>query len=276
MCRLLGQISLEPASAFDGLAGDPRSLLALSDLDPARLQADGWGIGWYAGSRPRIVKSPSPAFRERPRFVGTARSARARVVIGHIRRASNPRGLPKRRLLSPANAQPFAHGSVLFAHNGQLNIPDEIAKFLGAYRRRLRGLNDSEVYFWQFIKFLDAYGSVPEALKACIRETAGVWRGCRARYPRFRAPYTGLNAVVSDGRSLHALCHFPHDGGAAALGGSQPYGRMSLGRRDGKVIVASEAQASGRWTLSKPAEIVSVTPAGRRLAVKRERFSPGG
>lgn len=276
MCRLFGQISVSPRSASDYLAEAPRSLLRQSDAQRLHLQKDGWGLGYFSGGRPKVVKSPRPAFREAPRFRAIAARARARVVLGHIRAASNPRGVPTARLIGPSMTQPYTDGRWVFCHNGTLHIPDEVSRLLGTYRARVKSLNDSEVFFWQLRKFIDSRESVPEAFKACVREIWGLWAGCRARYPKEKAPYTGLNALVSDGRSLYALCHYPARIGHPALFSGQPWGRMSVAERDGRVIVASEDLDDRGWKRLGAAEIVSATPKGSRIVVTRERFDPRG
>jgi predicted glutamine amidotransferase len=274
MCRLFGQLSLMPRDAADLLAESPRSLLAQSDARASDPQKDGWGIAYFGGRRRRVLKSPRPVFREAGRFASAAARARSRAVIGHIRAASNPRGVVPRRLISLANTQPFSDGTWAFCHNGTLQIPDEVARFLGPYRSRLRGINDSEVFFWQLRKHIDAQGDPAEALKACVREIWGIWEGCKRRYPNKRSPYTGLNALVSDGKSLYALCHYPWRPKHKALMSSQPWGVMSLARRGGRVVIASEDMDGGRWDRLGPAEVVSVTTRNGKLALRREGFDP--
>lgn len=273
MCRLFGQLSLAPRSAADFLAESPRSLLAQSDARASGLQKDGWGIACFSGRRPRVTKSPRPVFEEAGRFAGAAARARSRVVLGHIRAASNPRGVARRRLIGPANTQPFSDGGWAFCHNGTLQIPDEVARFLGKYRSRVRGINDSEVFFWQFRKHIDAQGDPAEALKACVRETWGIWEACKKRYPGKSSPYTGLNALVSDGRSLYAMCHYRHRPGRGLIS-RQPWGMMSLARRGGRVVIASEDMDGGRWQRLGPAEVVSVTTRNGKIALRREGFDP--
>lgn len=277
MCRLFGQVSLAPRTASDYLAEAPRSLLRQSRARPADLQQDGWGLAYFpAPGRARVRKSPLPVFDEAPRFVLAASRARSRVVIGHIRAASNPRGVAPKRLISLLNTQPFTDGRWAFCHNGTLQIPDEVAKLLGPYRSRVESLNDSEVYFWQLRKFIDAKGGdVAAALKACARETWGVWAACRSRYPKKKAPYTGLNALVSDGRGLYALSHYPSRPGHKAFFSGQPWGVMSLAKRGDRVLICSEDMDSGSWDRLGPgAVVVSAVPKGGRIAVRREVFDP--
>src|SRR5579859_4747039 len=189
MCRLFGQISPTPQSAKDFLVDAKYSLLYQSDHKPKNLQKDGWGLGSIDGGRVHVVKSAGAIFKEAGRFKSVAGKIQSKIVIAHIRAASNPQGLPFRRLIARENSQPFTDGKIIFAHNGTVNIPLEVAKFLGPYQRRIRGVNDSEVYFWQFKKFYDAYGDIPKALQACIGELWVLWKACKVRYPKKKGPY---------------------------------------------------------------------------------------
>lgn len=264
MCRLYGQISLKPSAAYRELAESARSLLAQSHAKKGREQKDGWGLGRY-DPKPRIVKSEKPVYQEAEKFKRAAREARSRILIAHIRAASNPRKLPIKRLISPENSQPFSYGNLLFAHNGTVNIPDKVFENLGAYRKRVKGLNDSEIYFWQLVKFLEKKGSIPEALEACVRE---LW----SLKAEGQKPYYGLNALVSDGKSLYAFCHYPapEDGPRALCTPSRPWGRMVFKKKPGRVLISSEpADSSGRWKDIQDGEFLSVGP---RLEITRRKL----
>lgn len=273
MCRLFGLISKAPAGARDYLVDCEFSLLKQSNFKKGNLQADGWGIASF-GNKGRLLvsKSPKPAFREKEAFLRAAAQARSRVVIGHIRAASNPRGLPKSRLINMANTQPFTDGRRwLFAHNGTLQIPEEVSRRLGPWRRRLKSLNDSEVYFWHFLKHYHKVRHVPRALQACVQEIWEIWAGCLESHPGKTAPYTSLNALISDGESLHALCHATGKGlskhGVCNL--DQPWSLMSWSRRGQALIVASENLDRGPWTRFEPPEVLSAEIKGGRLKMTR-------
>src|SRR5690348_7784226 len=154
MCRLFAQISPTPASASDFLVRKKLSLLRQSHCNPKGLQKDGWGLGYWNAREGgwTLVKSPGAVFRQKTRFRAAAQAARSSFVLAHVRHASNPKKLPKEKILGLENTQPFAYKNLIFAHNGTLNIPDEVARTLGTYRKRLRGHNDSEVLFWLFVK----------------------------------------------------------------------------------------------------------------------------
>jgi predicted glutamine amidotransferase len=183
--------------------------------------------------------------------------------------------LSRRQLMRAENAQPFTDGRFVFAHNGTVLIPREVLRFLGPYRDRVVGSNDSEIYFWQFRKFFDLYGDVPRALRACVDELWTLWSYRRGRRGRDQAPYLGLNTLVSDGVSLHAMCLFPPKRPKPSLFNPRvKWGRMSFGRRDGRVIFASEELDEDDWSHFRTPEIISATPTTRGIALSRRTFAP--
>jgi predicted glutamine amidotransferase len=211
MCRLLGILSSQPVGAANYLVDAECSLLEQSRIDPKRLQSDGWGVGYYVDGRSQVVKSEKPVYSEVERFRSVASNTKSRIIIAHVRAASNPRGLPKEQLISPVNSQPFSHGRFLFAHNGTINLPDEIAQRLGDYRLMIEGINDSEVYFWFLVKELEAGGNVPDALVNFENELQGLWAEYSCKHPDKKRPYVGLNAVLADGQRLYAYCRYSEE-----------------------------------------------------------------
>ncbi|HVA67506.1 MAG TPA: class II glutamine amidotransferase [Elusimicrobiota bacterium] len=275
MCRLFAQVSSSPASAVEHLLDSERSLFKQGGADPKNLQKDGWGIGHFAASgRAVIEKNPKPVFKDRPAFARAAGRARARIVVGHLRAASNPRGIAAKKLISKANTQPYTDGRWIFAHNGTLQIPDEVARELGPLARNIRSLNDSEVYFWQFMKFLKKTGGPAAAFKACIAEDWRLWAKCRKRHPDKQAPYTSLNAVAADARGAHVLCHASKPSPSRGVcNPAQPWYVMSHARREGKFLIGSENLDGGRWTRFKPSEILSVEIRNGELKTARQKVS---
>ncbi|MEK7858075.1 MAG: class II glutamine amidotransferase [Elusimicrobiota bacterium] len=273
MCRLFGQLSTTRQSGEPFLTASEASLLKQTDFDGANRQEDGWGIGHFNSAGKAVVtKSPKAAFKEAARFRKASRS-KSSAIVAHVRAASNPRGIDRKRLINAENTQPFTDGRWLFAHNGTLEIPTEVADQLGPLRKRVKALNDSEVYFWQFIKFHERLGDPAAALQACIKETWKIWADCRGRYPLKKTPYTSLNAVVSDGKSLHAVCHSVRRGLAkcGVCNPDQPWQVMSFARRDDRLIVASENLDRGRWTRFLEPEILSATIEAGKISVRRLR-----
>ncbi|MBI5631148.1 MAG: class II glutamine amidotransferase [Elusimicrobia bacterium] len=275
MCRLFAQISPSPTSATPHLVESEFSLLRQSDFNKDNLQKDGWGIGYFGNkNEPVVSKSPKPAFMEKELFSRAARPA-AKIVIGHIRAASNPRDLPESELLSEANSQPFTDGEWLFAHNGTLNIPGEVTENLGSLAQNLKSLNDSEVYFWQFIKFYRKTKDPIAALRSCVKENWELWEKCRGAHPDKKGPYTTLNAVLSDGRRLYAFCHGSRPSTTFGVyNPDQPWSVMSFAQRGNMALISSENLDRGdSWTRFNPPEILSAEIAGG--VVRLERIPAG-
>ena len=162
------------ANAFnpeDLFAGSAKSLPGQAAAVKGREQADGWGAAFYsAAGGLRLVKSQEPVFSEKDRFARAVSVNGSGLALAHIRAASNPLGLSRKKLLGAANTQPFSGNGFVFAHNGTLEIPAEIKTTLGKYEKFVTGVNDSEVLFWQLMKLLDAYGDPSLALEMAAEE----------------------------------------------------------------------------------------------------------
>ncbi|MBS7654123.1 class II glutamine amidotransferase [Candidatus Bathyarchaeota archaeon] len=236
-------LSVKPSNALKYLISDPCSLYAQSKTDPRRLQGDGWGVGFYINGSLKTVKSEKPVFEEYERFGYIVNSISSNVIVAHVRRASNPRGLPKEKLLSIENSQPFCYKNYVFAHNGVINLPDEMANLLGDWQPNIKGLNDSEVYFWYIMKEISEGRSISEALRNFQRDLHRVWLENRDKYPDKDSPFIGLNIIFSDGEKLYAYCKYDEerDGRATSLCYSdQPAMQMSYIYSPEKLVVVSE------------------------------------
>ena len=270
MCRLYAQVSAGPETARDLLVESEFSLLRQADADPSNPQTDGWGLAWFGpDGRARVEKSGGPAPKERPRLAAAADRALSPVVVGHIRAAS--RGIA----VDDAHAHPFEDEGWVFAHNGTLTIWREVAEALGPRRARMRTQSDSEAYFQQFLKHLASVKDPSRAFEECILEDWRLWEECRVRYPQAATPYTSLNAIASDGRGIHAVCHASR-GGLGKHGvchADQPWSVMSFSTRGGRFILASEGLDGGDWTRLSPPETVSAVLAGGRVDVRRRPLS---
>ena len=247
MCRLFDQISLHERNAVDLLVASEFSLLKQSSLNKKNLQKDGWGLvskkplngGWD------VVKSARAVFEEKAKFSRAARGTESPLIIAHIRHASNPKKLPPASLNRLENSQPFLHDGLAFAHNGTLNIPDEVARTLGRYAHNLKGVNDSEVLFWLFVK---TWGTEKKpgrdrwrnVFRKMISHIESVWASIPKAKRKFKAPYSGLNFLASDGRVLAAQSFYDRPDGKSLCGQGRPYFEMCYRVSEGRVTVASE------------------------------------
>lgn len=269
MCRLYAQFSTQIEGSRDLLVDSELSLLRQADLDPANRQKDGWGLAWFGeDGRPHVTKSGGDAAAEKETFARAAEQARGKVVLGHLRAASNPH-------VDQAHAHPFEDEGWVFIHNGTLTIAAEVAAALGHRRSRLKTDSDSEVYFQQFLKHLTAAGDPSRAFEACVAENWRLWEECKGRYPQAATPYTSLNAIAADSRGVHALCHASRAGLAAhgICHPDQPWSVMSFTTRGGRFVLASEGVDGGEWTRLSPPETISAVPGGSRVEVRRRALT---
>jgi hypothetical protein len=88
-------------------------------------------------------------------------------------------------------------------------------------------------------------------------------------------PYTALNAIASDGRGIHALCHASRPGmsNCAIFTPGQPWGVMSFTTRGGRFVLSSEGEDGGEWTRLSPPETISAVPNGSRVEVRRRALA---
>ncbi len=264
MCRLFGMLSIEDSNADKYLLKDPCSLYAQSRRDSRRLQGDGWGIGFYENGHPVVIKSEKPVYMDYKNFSSAVHRAESRIILAHIRRASNPRRLPREKIISKENSQPFTYGRYIFAHNGTITIPDEVAESLGAWRDKIRGLNDSEVYFWFIMKELAEVADLPSALKNFKAALEDLWIESRGRHPDKSRPYIGLNSVISDGENLYAYCRYDEgdETSRSLCFGDQPVFEMSYSLSKERLVVASEkTNREEDWRPLRSGELL----VGRRL-----------
>jgi predicted glutamine amidotransferase len=263
MCRLFGMIAAEPQTGEAWLVRSDRSLLAQSNASPETAQRDGWGIGWFEpNDRVRIEKGTAGAFEaaERPLFERAAADANGTVVIGHLRRASNPLQLPHDRLVGIENSQPFGTHTTLFAHNGMISFPNETRPYLGVHAPEVKGVNDSEVLFRLLLRHYEEVGDPFRAYVHAVDDLGRVW--AEVGRPSVE-PYSGLNVLFSNGPSdlwMFALSRGEH--GPGLLDRSRPYYQMAYLAEPHRLIVGSEP-FDGTPGLWKP------LPSGHYLHARR-------
>lgn len=119
MCRLFGFRSNVPSHAH-------RSLLEAENAmaTQARGHADGWGIGWFLGQDPYVLKAEGGAAADE-RFHRVSRRLTSHTFLVHVRRATVGR-------VDQLNSHPFRHGRWMFAHNGTIFGFDRVRERLAA------------------------------------------------------------------------------------------------------------------------------------------------
>lgn len=278
MCRLFGLLGNAGTPAEPWLVGTDRSLLNQSNVSEVERQPDGWGIGWFTERRAvRIEKGVGRASApsEVERFRAAARAAHGPLAIAHLRKASNPMGLPHDRLVGLENTQPFVHGSTMFAHNGAIPWPRETRALLGKYESSVLGVNDSEVLFWLLAKHLD---DAPDPLHAYVRTLADLAQVWTEQGAPKSGPYSGLNVVLSRGpNELWAFCQSLGEHGPGLLDRNRPYYQMAYLSDAKQLVVGSEPFDSTRkdWRALANGEYLFAQASHGLVAVTTGRIPIG-
>ncbi len=272
MCRLFGLLTGHHDTAEEWLVRSDRSLLAQANASPETAQRDGWGIAWYAdGGRAHVVKGVRGAFEpeEREPFLAAARAAAPPLVVGHLRHASNPMGLPPAQLLGLENSQPFDTHSQIFAHNGAIPFPQETRPFLGVHERELRGVNDSEVLFRLLVRNTEETRDPLRGYVQSVEDLVRVWIGLGK--PKV-APFSGLNVLFAPRPDeLWAFCLWTGEHGAGLLDPGRRYYEMAYRATPHRLVVGSEPfdREPTVWTPMPSGTFVRAVREGARIEVSR-------
>lgn len=246
MCRMVGVISMKNVDAEKYLLRSECSLLTQAVKGR---QKDGWGVAWYVDGSLKIVKSEKPVYEEANELEKVLRNISTNILIAHVRKASNPRKLPREMIIGLNETQPFQYGNKVFAHNGVIRIPDEAMSLLGSYRGLVKGNNDSEVYFALLMKEWDRFGEVSEALKA-VEEA--LRRALEGSWKSYESPFSSLNAIFSDGKRLYAYNRFSNEEKVLSLKSvcyrDSPYYTMTYMVGEDELVISSEMLwRDSRW-----------------------------
>jgi gamma-glutamyl hercynylcysteine S-oxide hydrolase len=249
MCRHLAYLG--PPATLRSVLIDPPHGLYRQAWEPRRqrhgtVNADGFGIGWYAEGDPvpARYRRGLPIWGD-PSLPDLARVTRSTAVLASVRDAS------PRTAAGDQAAAPFASDQWLFSHNGRLDgWPDSAAAHAPAARTllSLEAMVDS-AFLWQLVlEWLQAGATMDTALAAVI--TAIEAGGGTGRF----------NFLVTDGTSIAATA----------------WGETLWYRRSGRsVVVASEpgddqpgwTEVPDRHSLTATPSLVSVRPLAADIPV---------
>lgn len=221
MCRHLAYLG--PPVSLAALLYEPVHSLVRQSWEPREqthgtVNADGFGVGWYA---PSIRSEPARYRRAGPIWADRSLASLAGVVVSGAVMAAVRSATPPAPI-DESGAAPFASGRWLFSMNGAV-VGGQPA--VAGLRRRLsdgrlagiEGSSDSEVVFGLVLDAMDAGCSPSSALAGVVRSVPG-----------------RLNLLLTDGQQVWAT----------AWGDS-----LSVLCRDGALVVASEPFDDGRdWT----------------------------
>lgn len=139
MCRLFGFRSVLLSQVHSSLISADNALMNQSEVHP-----DGWGVAYYIGQTPHIVRSLESA-KNCQLFKKVSGVVSSHTVLAHIRKATKGN-------LSILNTHPFQFGRWTFAHNGNVKDlskhKDELMKLVSPKLQNfLLGETDSEIIF---------------------------------------------------------------------------------------------------------------------------------
>jgi predicted glutamine amidotransferase len=242
MCRLLGALFVKIGGLQYHLLEAECSLFKQAVKGR---QSDGWGIGYYSDENPVVRKSEKAVYDDRSSFEEAAKSVRGRIIMAHVRKASNPRRLPFEKLISLENSQPFHYLNYMIVHNGSITIPDEVTERIGSYANLIRSNNDSEVYFYLLLYLVEKEGGIIAAFRKVERTLMEVFQEEEAT--KFEKPFTSLNAIFSDGEKMYAFSRYLTDSGKSICYGDSSMFQMCFKLNEEHVVVASEKTDRGAW-----------------------------
>lgn len=188
----LGEFLIKPRHSLFQQARKP------DELQQARPNADGFGLGWYLKHSPQRYIQTCPIWND-PNLGALASSLSAPLWLGSVRSAGNEFGV------IPANTQPFHGGDMLFMHNGfiadfnQVLRPACLQYLSPETAAGIQGNTDSEYLFALLRQRLtepdhldpgDALLDVLANLEVSLKDYIAV-----------------LNLIISDGRRLIGTRH---------------------------------------------------------------------
>ncbi|MEO0985253.1 MAG: ergothioneine biosynthesis protein EgtC [Cyanobacteria bacterium J06639_14] len=240
MCRLLGYLG--PAIQLNSLILDPpHSLVVQSyapkELEVAKLNADGFGLGWYHPTEtvePFTYRNILPIWND-VNLSSLCRYVTTGCAVAYVRSATPGQGV------DISNCQPFQAGELLFTHNGY------IKQFHGTLYRpmrqlmsdrayaTLRGSTDSENIWGLLLSALHANPS--QSLTTALEQTLKTLTELAYKHDTPLA----ANVLVSDGKTLIGSRLASHSR-APSL-----YWLKCDPRFPDAVLVASEPLFDGNW-----------------------------
>ncbi|MGW3803935.1 ergothioneine biosynthesis protein EgtC [Streptomyces clavifer] len=219
MCRHIAYLG--PSVALGEVLVTPPHALVRQSWEPRRqrngtVNADGFGVGWYAGDDPAPgrYRRAGPVWGDET-FSDLARVVRSTALLGAVRDATWAGADGE------AAAAPFAEGPLLFSHNGAVrDWPGSLAPLAGtlppAALLSLAARSDSAL-LWALVRHrITAGDDIARAVADTVLDVAAA------------APGSRLNLLLTDGSTIVAtawgdsLWYLDEPGGRTVVA-SEPY-----------------------------------------------------
>ena len=236
MCRHLAWVGA-PRTLAEVVLDPPFGLLRQSyaprEQRHGTVNADGFGVGWYAPevrSEPARYRRGQPLWTDRS-FASMAPVVRSGCILAAVRSATHPFASDE------AGAAPFTAGRWLFSHNGALEHFADAAPELRAHlparvSATVEAPTDSALLWAMTLHRLESGEPMASALAGVVNDTLAVTGG-------------RVNLLLTDG---HAV--------AATVVGDTLYTRSDAGG----VLVASEpTDDDGGWEAVPDSTVLVVT-----------------
>jgi glutamine amidotransferase len=210
MCRIFGFRSVILSQVHRSLMSADNALGSQSREHP-----DGWGVAYYAGGAPHVIKSATAALND-SLFQKVSGVVSSETVLAHVRKSTQGNN-------SLLNTHPFQYGKWTFIHNGHIpnfeNYKQDLAKvILPKFRRFVLGDTDSEMIFFVLLSYLQGHADI-EKRGINIDDLANACKKANQKLAEIVGPFSDqdvegdltrfyLTYVLTDGESMIA-----HQGG---------------------------------------------------------------
>jgi gamma-glutamyl hercynylcysteine S-oxide hydrolase len=243
VCRLIGYVG--PPVLLDNLLFTPefslrRQAHAPRYQLPGRINADGWGVGWYdldIRPEPARYRTPRPMWSDQV-FPSIGGLVYTRSMMAAVRNATPP------AIIEESGVAPFTDGPWLFSHNGKVDgwiegVGVQLRRTLSEERElHVRGSADSEVLFAMTLSRIDK-GALPhDALLDMLSEVLGVTTG---KY----------NLMLSDGTTLWTTTY-----------GNTLFVQDRADRGEGVIVASEPFDDDPDWVEVDDERFVVATPDG--------------
>ena len=171
MCRHIGYIG-KKKNLYSILLKHDHSLLELAykpkEMENAKLNADGFGIGWRKNLNFQLYKSTLPIWHDL-NLISISKSISSSLVIGNVRSATIAENL------GYFNTHPFYYKNFCFSHNGyisnfDLSIKKSLIKNLNdKFLNILQGNTDSELIFVLLMQLIEYTNNVLDSIRQVIK-----------------------------------------------------------------------------------------------------------